>query len=648
MIFSLLVLYNVFVVRHNLREQSPNVGTSTLHHNTVGAGAVQTASYSYIETIEHLCGPLCQVGGNFDDGPYFQHRTIQKMDCDAYFKKEVMYLDGHGQKQAPQMIPNEWKDAFTIGGAVPVSERYIDENYVQADKAISTTTNLGNQVLRWDQSYVDSMVVAASKAELKGNYGRDETNSLREALHVAKDQILGGRVLVVGSENPWVEACVLDAGAASVVTLEFAPIVTDHPQIEALTPFEYHERYVDGTLGLFDTIVSFSSLEHSGLGRYGDALNPWGDILEVARTWCVTKDGGSLLIGVMYGNDEIEFNAHRRYGDLRWPFLTTNWHQEWRADKANYRGEQQRIHIFRKRTSDSRPPYTPFLASEGLGGAVVVTDTEWENYVATFQAATAAEQDWCAGLLQTTLPGDTSYSPPGSRHRGSQFEQDLYMMRNVYARMIVDGDTGFYVEAGANDAEEYSNTLFFDLCLGWNGLCIEFNPQYYVGLQSKRSCTLVPECISDTEKSMDFNLKGAGSQSLELKNIGTQGGSHGVFTATCRPLDAMLDRYADGRTHVDFWSLDVEGMEMAVLDAVTWERLTFGAILIETFWLSDREVDRFMTSKGLAKTAQMAIDSLYQPFQGGSWLPLSWGDIWKENAQFRANVRDQGLLNKEY
>ena len=31
----------------------------------------------------------------------------------------------------------------------------------------------------------------------------------------------------------------------------------------------------------FDAVVSFSSLEHSGLGRYGDAINPWADVLEV-------------------------------------------------------------------------------------------------------------------------------------------------------------------------------------------------------------------------------------------------------------------------------------------------------------------------------------------------------------------------------
>ena len=193
------------------------------------------------------------------------------------------------------------------------------------------------------------MIDLARKGKLAGNYGVHETNALREALRVVQEQIRGGRVLVIGSENPWVEACVLEAGAASVVTLEFAIIKTDHPKLKIITPFQFREQHEKDTLGMFDAVVSFSSLEHTGLGRYGDALNPWGDILEVARAWCVTRDGGALVVGVMYGDDAVLFNACRRYGPVRWPYLTTNWHQEWRAPPANYGGEDQRIHIFRKR-----------------------------------------------------------------------------------------------------------------------------------------------------------------------------------------------------------------------------------------------------------------------------------------------------------
>ena len=76
-----------------------------------------------------------------------------------------------------------------------------------------------------------------------------------------------------------------------------------------------------------DGVVTISSMEHSGLGRYGDALNPWGDLIGVARAWCVTKPGGFLLIDVPGHpeQDAIEWNWHRVYGPVRFPLLTSNW-----------------------------------------------------------------------------------------------------------------------------------------------------------------------------------------------------------------------------------------------------------------------------------------------------------------------------------
>lgn len=77
-------------------------------------------------------------------------------------------------------------------------------------------------------------------------------------------------------------------------------------------------------------MVSVSSIEHSGLGRYGDLPNPWADILTLANAWCVTKNGGKLILNVpddSYGQDRIDFNSHRVYGSVRYPWLTMGWHQ---------------------------------------------------------------------------------------------------------------------------------------------------------------------------------------------------------------------------------------------------------------------------------------------------------------------------------
>lgn len=65
-----------------------------------------------------------------------------------------------------------------------------------------------------------------------------------------------------------------------------------------------------------NTISSLSCmhvLEHIGLGRYGDPIDPVGDIKgaqEMIRTLAI---GGYLLIVLPVGKDKIKFNAHRIY-----------------------------------------------------------------------------------------------------------------------------------------------------------------------------------------------------------------------------------------------------------------------------------------------------------------------------------------------
>ena len=77
-----------------------------------------------------------------------------------------------------------------------------------------------------------------------------------------------------------------------------------------------------------DFVATFSSIEHSGLGRYGDALDPTGDLLEARKIHCVLKSGGLLFLGLPTGKDAVFFNAHRVYGILRWSMLVAGWHFE--------------------------------------------------------------------------------------------------------------------------------------------------------------------------------------------------------------------------------------------------------------------------------------------------------------------------------
>jgi len=63
-----------------------------------------------------------------------------------------------------------------------------------------------------------------------------------------------------------------------------------------------------------DSIVSLSSLhviEHVGLGRYGDPLDPQGSQKAAAELCRVLTPGGNLYVGVPLGRERVCFNAHR-------------------------------------------------------------------------------------------------------------------------------------------------------------------------------------------------------------------------------------------------------------------------------------------------------------------------------------------------
>jgi len=184
----------------------------------------------------------------------------------------------------------------------------------------------------WKEADLTLLIQQIAAGTARGTYGVQATRGVRDK--VGEIDMKGKSVMVTGSERPWLEAICLHWGAAKVTTLEYGKIVSEHPQIVTLTPDVFRAKYLAGELEAFDGILSHSSLEHSGLGRYGDALNPWGDILAVARAWCVTKSGGFLYVGVPTGKDMIWSNWHRIYGRLRWPLLTANWSRIDKTDGA--------------------------------------------------------------------------------------------------------------------------------------------------------------------------------------------------------------------------------------------------------------------------------------------------------------------------
>lgn len=62
-----------------------------------------------------------------------------------------------------------------------------------------------------------------------------------------------------------------------------------------------------------NSLSCMHTIEHVGLGRYGDPINSQGDILAAKEISRVISPKGSLLMVVPVGKPRLEFNAHRIY-----------------------------------------------------------------------------------------------------------------------------------------------------------------------------------------------------------------------------------------------------------------------------------------------------------------------------------------------
>jgi hypothetical protein len=61
----------------------------------------------------------------------------------------------------------------------------------------------------------------------------------------------------------------------------------------------------------YDLVSSLHAIEHFGLGRYGDPIDPLGYLKAVRSFVRVTRNQGHLLLGFPAGSGEVLFNAQR-------------------------------------------------------------------------------------------------------------------------------------------------------------------------------------------------------------------------------------------------------------------------------------------------------------------------------------------------
>lgn len=203
-------------------------------------------------------------------------------------------------------IPEELKNEFTMNNSIPILEWWFDGS--KKENVI------------WDDELINNYKKKFTLENIQNNnekyspYGNKVTLDLINSL--INYNIVNKNVAVIGSEKPWIEAILLNLNN-NVTTIEYNVPECKITNLNCKNYFSYFIKNSE----IYDCIVTFSSIEHSGLGRYGDPLDPNGDIKTMDIIHKNLKKNGLLLWGAPVGKDALVWNAHRIYGEKRLPLI---------------------------------------------------------------------------------------------------------------------------------------------------------------------------------------------------------------------------------------------------------------------------------------------------------------------------------------
>ncbi len=221
-----------------------------------------------------------------------------------------------------------------------------------------------------------------------------------------------------------------------------------------------------------------------------------------------------------------------------------------------------------------------------------------------------------------TMPRTRDGRLPGGR---SQSREDLFLSENYFFKRT----GGTFLELGALDGLMYSNSYYFERHLGWRGVLIEGSPVLYKKLRVNRpeAITVNAMICAEPRQLHWIETSNAIGGAWELMQEGFKKDKHptmtdekvaGLPTVPCVRLDSVMAKF--GVTHVDLFSLDVEGAELSVLQAIDFNR--FSASVIVSEWRpGQRGVDQILKKAGYVSHNQIGSNHIYLHPKFAATLP---------------------------
>jgi FkbM family methyltransferase len=163
----------------------------------------------------------------------------------------------------------------------------------------------------------------------------------------------------------------------------------------------------------------------------------------------------------------------------------------------------------------------------------------------------------------------------------AQLFQDLWVLFETRCKK-----SGYFVEFGACDGLQSSNTYLLERAFGWRGIVAEPNPVFANALYANRRCYISTLCVARRSgDTLQFNQ----TSNPILATISAYSASdfHASERENGQPIEVQTISLNDLLTEagapnvVDFLSIDTEGSEFDILSEFDFKRYDVNLICVE-------------------------------------------------------------------
>jgi FkbM family methyltransferase len=181
----------------------------------------------------------------------------------------------------------------------------------------------------------------------------------------------------------------------------------------------------------------------------------------------------------------------------------------------------------------------------------------------------------------------------------------------------------FFIEIGASNGLDSSNTSLFEFYLNWNGICIEPNKVQYDKLIKNRNCKTYNCCVGNENAIKQFlEIKGPVSPLSGLMETYDPRHLDRIAAEVNKTNDVIEKKNIEVKTlatimnennitHVDYLSIDVEGAELQVLEGIDFKNHNIDVISLEDNGYTD-EPKLFLLNKNYQFITKICSDLIFK------------------------------------